>query len=163
VVGGGGVGRLLGRTHAVYGILTVMAEESTTPDLVALTHRSYEASSEGDLDAILALLGPDAVWDMSPTGLGVYEGVAAIRRFFEDWQGSYEEFETEAEKVLDLGNGVIFAVVFQKGRLVGSSSSVSLRYAVVTKWARGLVVRTTNYTDIDEARAAAERLAEERG
>jgi hypothetical protein len=30
-------------------------------------------------------------------------------------------------------------------------------------WEDGLIVRVTNYTDIDEARAAAERLAEERG
>jgi hypothetical protein len=30
-------------------------------------------------------------------------------------------------------------------------------------WVDGLIERTTNYTDIDEARADAERLAEERG
>jgi hypothetical protein len=30
-------------------------------------------------------------------------------------------------------------------------------------WSDGLIVRNTTYPDIDEARAAAERLAEERG
>jgi hypothetical protein len=30
-------------------------------------------------------------------------------------------------------------------------------------WVQGVIVRETNYTNIDEARAAAERLAEERG
>jgi hypothetical protein len=30
-------------------------------------------------------------------------------------------------------------------------------------WANGVILRGTNYTDIDEARTAAERLAEERG
>jgi hypothetical protein len=33
----------------------------------------------------------------------------------------------------------------------------------VYEWAQGKVVRQMTYTDIDEARAAAERLAAERG
>ncbi|HXW58406.1 MAG TPA: hypothetical protein VEJ23_02895 [Solirubrobacteraceae bacterium] len=33
----------------------------------------------------------------------------------------------------------------------------------VWTWRDGLIVRTTNYADLDEARAAAERLAKERG
>jgi hypothetical protein len=33
----------------------------------------------------------------------------------------------------------------------------------VTLWTDGLIERSSIYTDIDEARAAAERLAEERG
>ena len=43
-----------------------------------------------------------------------------------------------------------------------ASGEVRLRYAAVGVWADGLVVRVTNYTDVDEARAAAERLAESR-
>ncbi len=88
---------------------------------------------------------------------------AAIRRFFEDWIGAYEEFEIEPEEVVDLGNGVTLAVVHQNGRLVGSTGRVQLRYGAVSKWVEGVAVRTTNYTDIDEARAAAERLAECKG
>jgi hypothetical protein len=53
-------------------------------------------------------------------------------------------------------------VIVQKGRVAGSSGSVQLRYGAVTEWVDGLIVRNTTYTDIDEARAAAERLAEER-
>jgi len=33
----------------------------------------------------------------------------------------------------------------------------------VTTWAHGLIERATYYADIDEARAAAERLGQERG
>ena len=49
-----------------------------------------------------------------------------------------------------------------RGHLVGSGD-VRLRYAAVTAWVEGAVARDTNYTDIDEARAAAERLAQSRG
>src|SRR5437763_16683756 len=88
------------------------------------------------------------------------------RRFLgssEDWMGAYEQYEMALEEALDLGNGVAFALAIQKGRPAGSRSEVRLRYAAVAVWENGLIVRVTNYTDIDEARAAAERLAEERG
>jgi hypothetical protein len=42
-------------------------------------------------------------------------------------------------------------------------ASVQLRYASVVEWSNNLIARNTTYPDIDEARAAAERLAEERG
>jgi len=69
----------------------------------------------------------------------------------------------EAEETLDLGQGVGFRVLIQKGRPIGSSGEVQLRYAAVGVWDDGKLARITNYSDIDEARAAAERLAEERG
>jgi hypothetical protein len=37
------------------------------------------------------------------------------------------------------------------------------RFAVVVTWTHGLIEKVTNFTDADHARAAAERLAEERG
>jgi hypothetical protein len=36
--------------------------------------------------------GSESVWSMSPVGMGEYEGSAAIRSFFENWLGGYEEF-----------------------------------------------------------------------
>jgi ketosteroid isomerase-like protein len=141
-----------------------MSEESTTPGPVELTRRSVEAADRGDLDGILRTYAPDAVWDMNPLGgLGTFEGHPAIRRFLEDWHGNYEELEFAPEEILDLGNGVIFSVIAQKGRPVGSSGDVQLRHTIVFVWAEGLFVRITHYGDIDEGRAAAERLAEERG
>jgi hypothetical protein len=54
-------------------------------------------------------------------------------------------------------------MALQSGRPVGSDGRVQWRYAGLTTWVDGVAVRTTNYTDIDEARVAAERLARERG
>jgi ketosteroid isomerase-like protein len=139
-----------------------MLEESTTPDLVELGHRTLEALNQGDFDAVMGVWGPDPVWDLSPMGLGVYEGRAAIRAFFEDWIGAYEEYEIKAEEILDLGSGITFAVAIQKGRPVGSDGHLQWRYASITQWVEGMAVRVTNYGGIDEARATAERLAEER-
>ena len=140
-----------------------MSKESTTPDLVELSRLRVDAVDRGDVDAMTSFFAPDAVWDSTPVGLEVYEGRAAIRRFFEDWWGSYEESEAEAEEIVDLGSGITFAVLIFNARPVGSAGVVRFRYAAVTEWVGSTVVRETNYTDIDEGRAAAERLAEERG
>jgi ketosteroid isomerase-like protein len=139
-----------------------MPDESTTPDLAA-ARRSTEAFNRRDFDAALAVLAPDPVWDFSSIGMGVFEGREAIRGFCEDWLGTYEDYEQVTEELRDLGNGVIFGVSRQGGRPQGSSGLVALRYAGVGTWRDGLLERLTLYTDIDEARAAAERLAEERG
>ena len=138
-----------------------MSAESTTPDLVELTRRSIGAAE--DIEAALSFYAPDAVWDASPWGMGVFEGQTAVRGFFEDWRSSYSDMEWKAEEIRDLGNELTFAVILQKAHVVGSSGSVQLRYASVAEWIDGLIVRNTTYTDIDEARAAAERLAQERG
>jgi ketosteroid isomerase-like protein len=139
-----------------------MPEESTTPDLVELSRDLLESANRRDFDAALSFYAPDVVWEGRELGAG-FEGAAALRRFFDDWSGAYEEFEVEPEEILELGNGVVFAVIRQNARPAGSTGYVEMRYAAVTEWTEGMIVRITNYLDIDEARAAAERLAEERG
>jgi ketosteroid isomerase-like protein len=141
-----------------------MSDESTTPDLVELTRLLYETADVGDLDAMMRLFARDAVWNMPEEGIETFEGTVAIRRFVEEWQGSYEDYDVEVEDILDLGNGVTFAVSIQKGRPAGSSGVVQIRFAAAHAWVEGLIVRIATYgDDVNAARAAAERLAEERG
>jgi hypothetical protein len=80
-----------------------MSEESTTPDLVELMRRACEAGNRHDWD-VMSLWGPAPVL-VAEDGF-TFEGRATICGFFEDWVGAYEEFEIEAEEILDLGNGV---------------------------------------------------------
>jgi ketosteroid isomerase-like protein len=140
-----------------------MSEESTTPDLVELARRSFEPLSRHDVDGIMSFYAPDAVWDLSTGGLGMFRGHAAIRDFMEDWLRSYDRVEVDLGEVVHLGSGVVFIVCEQKGLLAGSGGEVAIRYAAVIVWVDGLIESVTNYLDIDEARAAAARLAEERG
>ena len=139
-----------------------MSEESTTPDLVERVRGLYAAANRRDLDATVSVFAPDAVWEAMMVGAS-FEGVEGIVGFFEDWVGDFEEWGIETEEVLDLGNGVTFAVVIQNGRPLGSSGHVHLRFGSIAVWVNGVITRVKDYTDIDEARAAAERLAEERG
>jgi ketosteroid isomerase-like protein len=140
-----------------------MAEESATPDLVELTRRQLEAVNRRDLDALMTLCPPDGVYDTGADGLGVFEGPGAIRGFLEDYWGAFEDLRFEPEEVLDLGNGVAFCVLRQDARPAGSTGYVRRREAYVLEWVEGMVARLTVYSDVEEARAAAERLAESRG
>jgi ketosteroid isomerase-like protein len=92
-----------------------------------------------------------------------FEGRTAIRGFYEDMAVAYEEFEWRSKEILDLGNGVGFSVARASGCPVGSTRRVELRAAIVAVWEEGPIVRYVIYSDTDEARAAAERLAQERG
>jgi ketosteroid isomerase-like protein len=138
-------------------------EESRTPDLAERARLNLDAFNRRDFDEVMRFVASDAVFDMSAAGMGTLEGVAAIRGFYEDWIGSYEEYRAEIDEFVDFGNGVTLAVLNLKGRPLGSSGEVRLRYATVGTTVENLTVHMTNYIDIDEARAAAERLAQEQG
>jgi ketosteroid isomerase-like protein len=134
-----------------------------TPDLPEATRRIVEALNRRDFDAPSVDYSQDAVFDGSAFGGEVFEGREAIRSFFEDWVGAFEDYEGKLEEVRDLGNGVIFFLVLHRGRPAGGSGFVELRHAYTATWADEHFQRTIARADIDQARAAAERLAEERG
>jgi hypothetical protein len=95
--------------------------------------------------------------------LGTFEGAATIRGYYEDSASSLDDFHVETQEIVDLGNGVTFAVVLITGHPVGSSAEVRIRFGSVASWTQGVVERLTASMDIDQARADAERLAQERG
>ncbi len=136
-----------------------MSEESTTPDLVGLVRMQLEALNRRDLDGVMSSVAEDGVLDGRAD---LIEGRAAIRGFLDEWFGAYDELDYELEEVRDLGNGIVFAVVIQNGRLVGSAGHLRQREGWVFVWVRGLIARLRT-SEVAEARAAAERLAEERG
>jgi ketosteroid isomerase-like protein len=140
-----------------------MSDEATTPDLVELTRRQFEAANRRDMDAVMRGCTPDCVYDTSPDGMGLYEGPAAIRAFLSGWWDAFEELALEPEDVFDLGYGIVLSVVCQMGRPANSTGRLQRREAYVVDWVEEMIRRVTVYTDIEEGRAAAERLAEERG
>jgi ketosteroid isomerase-like protein len=139
-----------------------MAEESTTPDLVELVQRVIDAVHARDFDAVQSAYAPNAVLDILELG-ATFEGHLAIRGFYEEWAATFPDWKQEVQEVLDLGTGLAFVVIAQAGHPADSTGWVQQRYAAVATWADGLIERQWNYFDIDEARAAAERLAQERG
>jgi ketosteroid isomerase-like protein len=140
-----------------------MSEEALTPDLVERTREMFDALNRRELDIYMGFYAADAVFDLSDVGIGTFEGVAAIRGFFDDWHANWAEYRVETSEILDLGQGVVFTAYREEGRLVRGEGRVEQRRGRVARWVDGRVERVTNYVSVDTARAAAERLAEERG
>lgn len=138
-----------------------MSDQSTTPDAVERVRTQFEALNRRDIDAVMSSVAVDAVLEGRALG-DVFEGQAAIRAFVEAWFGMYEELEYKLEEVHDVGNGVVFAVVLQEARPAGIAGHVHQREGWVYVWVAGLLARLF-ISDIDEARDAAQRLAELRG
>jgi ketosteroid isomerase-like protein len=135
--------------------------ESASLDLVERVHQIVAAVNGRDFDTAMSFYAPDAVLDAE--GAGIHEGRPAIRSFYEAWWDTYEDSKQKAEDIRDLGNGVVIALIHLYGRLAAAPVLLEQRYAAVAVWTNGLIEEQRNYLGIDEARAAAERLAEERG
>ena len=82
------------------------SEDSTTPELVDLVRRSFTPVASRDVAGIMSFYVPDAVWDLTAIGLGVFRGREAIAEFMEDWFRSYDRIEQRLENVTDVGGGV---------------------------------------------------------
>jgi ketosteroid isomerase-like protein len=136
-----------------------VTHEPTATGVLELTRRVYAALNERHFDAVTALFGENAVWDVSRWGLGVHVGTEAIRRFMGDWFESLEEYEVQVHEMLDLGNGVVYAEVLQVARRTESRDHLRLRSAPVYQWAGRRIARLTLYPDLSEGRGAAEQAA----
>jgi ketosteroid isomerase-like protein len=134
-------------------------DESTSPGLVELTRHLFELANNQDFDAALEFYVPHAFWRGTVDDA---EGVEAIRDLLVSYFSAFEELRVVLDDVVDFGNGVILIESRHVGRLLGGGA-LAERRAFVYEFVNGRVVRATDYVDIDEARAAAERRAQERG
>jgi hypothetical protein len=139
-----------------------MSQERTSPDPAELTRHVYASLNRRDLGAIMGCIGSDSVLDASQWGLGIHTGPKAIRGFLDGWYGRLAELGVRVVEMQDFSRGVIF-VVHKAHRAKAEHASLELEAAPVYQWVEHTLARVTAYTDVDEGRAAAERLAEERG
>src|SRR5471030_659968 len=125
-----------------------MSEEFTTPDLVEVTRAIFDAANRGDWDAVMSFHAPDSVWDASRFDVGIFEGRSAIRGLFEDWLDAYEEWGIDLDEILNFGNGIVFVVCRQRGRLAGSAFPLEAREALIYDWADARIRQVLAYQDV---------------
>jgi ketosteroid isomerase-like protein len=114
-----------------------------------------EAWLRGDLDAVVETCHPEVEWDTTRfegwVENKVYRGRDEVRRFLEEWLGSWDRDSYEASfELLDAGDQV---VAFWSQRMTGrgSGAPVKLDSAQVLTLRDGRVSRIDNYTDTNEA------------
>ena len=116
---------------------------------------SYEALNEGDVDAALEALAPDAVWRESPElpGGDEFRGREALRGFLGDFLAEWREFHQEIENVVPAGDRIAVLIhLIAVGR--GSGIEADTRYAHVWTMRDGKAARFQSYTDTALQQAA---------
>ena len=109
---------------------------------VELVREFFAAYTRGDLDASLACLAPDVVYQVSQEAPA--RGREAVRAIWERWHEAFDALETTPEEFIDAGEHVVVAVRY-RGRGSGSGLEFdSLSYDVCTV-RDGLCVRKLEF------------------
>jgi ketosteroid isomerase-like protein len=130
-----------------------MSEEN-----VELVRELAEALNRLDVDAFLALLSPDVVWEENPGLPGVrevYRGRAEVRTWGEDLIEVAESPHLELERITELGDDRVFTENLFSFRGKGSGVPVALRWWGVYWTAEGKIARRQVFMARDEALEAA--------
>ena len=101
---------------------------------VQLVCEIVEALNRGDVDGMLERMHPDFEWrplESSPVAGGVYRGHEQVRRYVEDWMGTFESLRLELEDPAELGDRVV-AMVRGHGR--GRASGLALDNRFCQLW-----------------------------
>jgi ketosteroid isomerase-like protein len=122
---------------------------------VQLVHEIIGALNRGDVDGMLERMHPDFEWrplESSPVAGGVYRGHEQVRRYVEDWLGTFEDLRIELEEPTEVGDHVVAVV---HGRARGRASGVELnnRFCQVWRLRDGLALGMDEYASRELALA----------
>jgi uncharacterized protein len=101
---------------------------------VELVREIVEALNRGDVDGMLDRMDPDFEWrplESSPAAGGAYRGREQVRRYVEDWLGTFDDLRLELEEPTEVADRVV-VVVHGQGR--GRASGLELRNRFCQVW-----------------------------
>ena len=130
-----------------------MSEEN-----VEIVRQYVAAYSEGGTDAWAEFWHPDINWRAMEGALddiGVMRGPEAMRRYYRQWEETFDEIRTEPDELIDVGGDQVLAVVRSVGRMKGSDAEVDIRYAVVISIREGKIGKGREFASREEALEAA--------
>lgn len=112
----------------------------------------FAAHNRGDIDALVELYHPDAVFETLL--LGTHHGKEAIRRLYEENQANQSDYKVEPVEMIDAGDKVVSVVRFGGA---GPVSQIELadQIAFVHTLEDGLVVREQTFSSREDALEAA--------
>jgi ketosteroid isomerase-like protein len=100
---------------------------------VELVRGIIEALNRGDVDGMLARMHPDFEWrplEASPVAR-VYRGREEVRRYIEDWLGTFETLWLDLEDPTEVADGIVAGV---HGHARGRASGVELETHFCQVW-----------------------------
>jgi ketosteroid isomerase-like protein len=142
-----------------------VSEEFTNPTLVELVQRFSHAWNQRDVDAFPSVVTPDVVYRPIVTSPEPQErrGSDEVRRFFINDSSDMwtDDFTSTPETIREHGDAVIALWRFT-GHARASGLEIGGGVFQVYRFRDAQIAQIDDFTDRDEARAAAERFEESR-
>jgi ketosteroid isomerase-like protein len=129
-----------------------MSEEN-----VELARHYFPAYEQGGLDGWAEFWHPDISWRAAEGALddvGVFHGHDAMRRYYRQWEETFDVLSTEIEELIIAGDRVVAAVRWA-GRMKGSDAEIEIHYAIVLSFRDGKISKGREYFNREEALEAA--------
>ena len=125
---------------------------------VELVRALTDAANRIDIDAIIALLSPDVVWEETtdlPGLSGVYRGKDEVRAWTDEILDVFESAHNALDRVTELSGDRVFTENVLTARGKGSGVPTELRYWAVYWVKQGKIARRQVFWNKDEALEAA--------
>jgi ketosteroid isomerase-like protein len=127
----------------------------TPPELV---RRAFDIWATRDIDALGEIYHPEVIYDCSKRTLNpeVYEGYAGLVRLSEDVDVIWDTFDIELERLMEIGDGRVIALMRSSAR--GRSSGVEVvdtKAASIFTVRDGVIVHAELFPEREEAFAEA--------
>jgi uncharacterized protein len=120
---------------------------------VEVVRAMYAAYARGDVEASLGAYTEDTVWDDTryrPDG-AVHRGRDALVEVVRTWRAAWDDYDIEAEEVLEAGDDRVAVVLRETGRGRGGGVEMTNRWGQIVTLRGGRIVHTTVYRDPEEA------------
>jgi ketosteroid isomerase-like protein len=128
-----------------------------TEPSVEIVRAHIEAYREDDVERALAFLDPAIAMDVTrirgvdgTVAVGHQEVIREVRR----WQGTFEDYVFDVDRITDLGGGTVLVVTNERGSGKSSGAPVTRQMAGVYHVLDGRIVRITGFPSVDAALAA---------
>ena len=130
-----------------------MSEEN-----VEIVRKAFAAWNRGDRPGMEVYVDPDWEWRTAQKFPGVdavYRGKDGFRRFWQTFREPWESIRVELERVEDLGDGRVLALMTFYGKGKDSGVDVTTEYANILTIRDGLFTHAAGYKDWSSAVGAA--------
>jgi ketosteroid isomerase-like protein len=122
---------------------------SAEPDSVAVVRSAMEAWNERDLESLARYVDPALEWIEIEEALdmGDRRGHKAMEQVTRDLDSAFEDYRLEPQRIEQLDDGRVLAVVRESARGRGSGAEVAARFGYVITLRDGKVARVEAYRD----------------
>jgi ketosteroid isomerase-like protein len=123
---------------------------------VEIVRLAYEAFATGDMEAVRAIVHPEAVLDVTRTHLEprVFHGHDGFAELLDSWTAVWDDYRAELDELIDAGDRYVVAVVRESGGPPGSQGRVEHRRGAVFTVSDGRITRYEEHHDKQDALSA---------